>query len=342
MFFTLMFSLARVKKYGMIDKILETGDLMAHTDLIKGICPHCGETLEVPAHLKQFSCMYCGARLSPSELGDENKKPAPVISESEAEEAAAYYEANILSVITKHRGIEKSLNKNSYEPAISQYAQDVGPVFEKLNLAVLSGTLTQEAAAASFIDQLEKQWDIDVKVMKPKKTRGYIMDSDKFIIAIFLVPMIRTLGLSAIDDYCHALHAEWLRRYPKSPWQVGDYDTIAKGFKKKFLGLCFITTAVCLQDGKADDCAELTAFRNFRDGYLRACPDGADLIDSYYATAPSIVLEIEKTEDREARYAAIRETWLEPCFRDIRNGDLRSCKERYTDMVQTLQKEYLS
>ena len=120
------------------------------------------------------------------------------------------------------------------------------------------------------------------------------------------------------------------------------YEELAGGFRKKFLGLCFITTAVCLREGKPDDCAELTAFRAFRDGYLRACPDGPALIDEYYDIAPGIVLRIDLSRDREARYDAIRENWLEPCYADLRAGNLHSCKERYVEMVRSLEKEYLS
>ncbi len=52
---------------------------------------------------------------------------------------------------------------------------------------------------------------------------------------------------------------------------------------------CFITTAVCLSMGKADDCEELIAMRLFRDKWLQNQPDGAELIEDYYRTAPAIV-----------------------------------------------------
>ena len=53
---------------------------MAQIDVITGRCPKCGEQLEIPAHLKQFSCMYCGTRLTPSELTDDFAAPnAPAV-----------------------------------------------------------------------------------------------------------------------------------------------------------------------------------------------------------------------------------------------------------------------
>ena len=35
---------------------------------ITGLCPHCGKPLEIPGGLDRFSCLYCGARMSPGEL----------------------------------------------------------------------------------------------------------------------------------------------------------------------------------------------------------------------------------------------------------------------------------
>lgn len=308
--------------------------------MVTGRCPKCGEGLEIPALLKQFSCMYCGARLSPSELVSEQQEPAPVIAESEAQAAADYYRAHILETITNHKGIERQLNKQGYGPAIEKLAADESETFRQLNIAWLAESLTLTDAAEWFLNRLEEKWQAEASWI-PGKNVDVLRDADKFTIAIFLMPMIRKLGLPCCEPFCKEFHTRWMDRFPKARWELGDYDTIAAGFKKKILGLCFITTAVCLQEGKDDHCAELTAFRAFRDGYLRACEDGPQLIEEYYDTAPSIVWAIEGSSDRERRYAEIREKWLEPCFADLQAGQLNRCKTRYTDMVRQLQKEYL-
>ena len=306
---------------------------------ITGICPNCGEQLNIPAHLDAFSCMYCGARLSPADI---TPKAEAEVSAVEADQAAAYYKSHILEVITHHRSIEKSLTRNAYEPAMNDYEAACSKTFEQLELACKAGSLSAREAAEWFLDRLAEQWELDLKKKKLGQTPGSLRDSDKFMMAVFLVPMIRRLGLDTMEDYCAALHEVWMERYPKSPWQIGDFDTINSSFRKKFLGLCFITTAVCLEEGKSDDCAELTAFRSFRDGYLRSCPDGLALIEAYYQIAPNIVLEIEKSADPKARYAAIRKDYLAPCYTDLMAGNMESCKKRYTRMVRDLQKEYLS
>ncbi len=295
------------------------------------VCNQCGEKLVIPGHLEEFSCMYCGARQTVSK--ETNGDP---------QAAAKYFKAHILEVITEHRDIEKSLTKNAYEPAVAAYETDCRKTFEQLDAACGGGALTAEDAAVYFLDRLAEQWKLDLQKKKIGRTADSLRDSDKFMIAVFLVPMIRRLGLSSMDDFCNALHSVWMKRYPKSPWAVGDFDTINTGFRKKFLGMCFITTAVCMEEGKADDCAELTAFRNFRDGYLRTCPDGPALIEEYYRIAPHIVLEIEKTADPKARYATIREEYLNPCYADLQANNWEVCKKRYTKMVRTLQKVYLS
>ncbi len=304
---------------------------MTQEAIITGYCPDCGEKLTVPAHLNQFSCMYCGTRLTADQLRTEK------VPSAEDLQAAAYYHNHVLEVITNHMDIEKQLTKNGYAPAIEAYAEANIKTFEALNTAWQAGALTLEDAAADFLDQLEAKWTSEAS----GKRKTVLQETDKFTIAVFLVPMVRTLELPCCDPFCTVFHDLWLQRYPKSNWEIGDFETINSGFKKKAFGLCFITTAVCLQSGKPDDCEELTAFRQFRDGYLRACPDGLDLIDEYYATAPQIVLQIERTEDPASRYAEIRNQWLEPCFADLQAGDLRQCKARYTAMVQQLQKEYL-
>ena len=100
--------------------------------------------------------------------------------------------------------------------------------------------------------------------------------------------------------------------------------------------------AVCEELGKPDDCEELTAFRAFRDGYLRACPDGEALIREYYDIAPGIVTCINLASDRHETYREIRDTWLAPCYDDLQNGRMADCKARYTQMVRTLESRFLS
>ena len=272
--------------------------------------------------------MYCGARLSDS-------VPQP-LDEASAEELEAVYAA-LISCVTGYPDYNQKITRDLYAPSFDTYRAGCAPVFERLNAAAC--TDEQIAAAADrLLDDLAAAWDGE----KSKTARQHRMTDDKIIVAIFLVPMVRTMELPVSEPFCKALQEKWCERYPKDPFYLGTYDTIAGGFRKKFLGLCFITTAVCQSRGLPDDCAELTAFRAFRDGYLRTCPDGAALIDEYYNIAPGIVACIDICGDRDARYDAIRADYLDPCYRDLQAGKLEDCKNRYVRMVRALEKEYLS
>ena len=187
-----------------------------------------------------------------------------------------------------------------------------------------------------MLDDLGADW-------AARKGSRFLFDEDKYVVALFFVPMVLRQKLPSGREFAETLQAVWVERYPKSPFYVGDYDSLVNGFrKKKFLGLCFITTAVCEAEGKPDDCAELTAFRAFRDGYLKAQPDGTALIEEYYRIAPTIVMCIDVCGDRDARYAAIREQYLQPCYNALQAGDLAGCKTKYVRMVRDLEREYLS
>ncbi len=307
---------------------------MTDQDFLTGTCPKCGETLQIPGGLKQFSCLYCGARLAPEELvTDEQKAPVPA---GDGKEDAAFYRDHILRAVADYTGMERQVTRDAFIPAFERYSQGTEAIFRKLDLAVAAGALTVEAAAAEFLDQLEVRWNA------AGMRRNGLMEQDKFVIAIFMVPMVRRMALPVSEDYCVSLREQWCSRYPKHPFNLGDYDSIVGGFRKKYLGLCFITTAVCRQAGKPDDCEELTAFRSFRDGYLRSCPDGPALIEEYYQIAPGIVARIELSQDPAAQYEAIRRDYLAPCFADIQAGRLAQCKRRYETMVRTLEKRYLS
>ena len=56
-------------------------------EFILGKCPKCMQELKVPASLAEFSCMYCGARLTKEQLAAE-----PPAAQEADEDRAAYYD----------------------------------------------------------------------------------------------------------------------------------------------------------------------------------------------------------------------------------------------------------
>ena len=310
---------------------------MAEQEFLNGFCPRCGEMLKVPAALAAFSCMYCGARLAQEELVTEVPSE-PALSAEDAASLLASAQRQLPDCVRSFRGYQKKITKAEFEPAFADVYAAAEPVFRQLSDALCAVDDTSAAilqSASAFLDALEPDW-------AASRNKNGARDDDKMVIAIFLVPAIRKLSLPMSEPFCEALQQEWVRRYPKTPFFLGNYDDISTGFRKKVLGLCFITTAVCEEEGKPDDCAELTAFRAFRDGYLRSCPDGPALIEEYYDIAPGIVTCINLASDRKETYRAIRETYLAPCYEDLQNGRLAACKARYTEMVRTLERRFLS
>ncbi|MDO5398453.1 MAG: CFI-box-CTERM domain-containing protein [bacterium] len=116
--------------------------------------------------------------------------------------------------------------------------------------------------------------------------------------------------------------------FPKRPGRIGGGG-----------GGCYITTAVCNEYGKPDNCYELTQFRSFRDNWLAYQPDGQELIERYYKTAPAIVSLINKQANHADIYRQINDNYLTKCLKYIENGENEKCKALYIDMVERLYKE---
>ena len=144
------------------------------------VCPECGAELQIPQQLTEYSCMYCGARLSDS-------VPQP-LDEASAEELEAVCAA-LISCVTGYPDYNQKITRDLYAPSFDTYRAGCAPVFARLNAA--ARTDEQIAAAADrLLDDLAAAWDGE----KSKTARQRRMTDDKIIVAIFLVPMVRALG----------------------------------------------------------------------------------------------------------------------------------------------------
>lgn len=132
---------------------------------------------------------------------------------------------------------------------------------------------------------------------------------------------------SGFEGSKHALNRVKKILYPKEKTNSGDE--------------CFITTAVCVNFGKPDNCYELSTFRSFRDNWLINQPDGHSLIDKYYVIAPKIVETINQLPNASAVYQSVWTEYLNPCLDFIEHGKFQDCKLLYVRMVDSLQKSFL-
>lgn len=99
---------------------------------------------------------------------------------------------------------------------------------------------------------------------------------------------------------------------------------------------CYITTAICDELGKPDDCYELNAFRCFRDNWLSLQSDGQELIKRYYDTAPRIVELINEQQNRSEIYHYLNDQYLSKCLSHIEKNENEECKSIYVKMMEYL------
>lgn len=130
----------------------------------------------------------------------------------------------------------------------------------------------------------------------------------------------------------------WNRIIPEYKIGYTNTDSIRNAFKKT---PCYITTAVCESRALPDDCYELTLLRKYRDNYLMKTKTGRQAVERYYDIAPTIVKHINDRENCKEIYEEIWITYLKPCVAMLEQNRLKECQKCYTDMVLTLEKEYL-
>lgn len=294
-------------------------------ELIRLTCPHCGQTLDIPAGLESFSCLYCGTRSQVSALQTPSDDDTPEALRGRLPEA-----------VLRYPDLYKTLDRKHFFDAFARYERENTPLLRALDRCVRSQPEALEPLCLALLDGLEAHMQADPR-WAHRRTRSNVFWEVKVVLAIFLTPLARKLALDCAEDFRSTLHRLWLRRWPQERWEPGDYDTLVAGYNRR--RLCFITTAVCRHDGLPDDCAELTAFRRFRDGWLTERGDTA-LIQQYYAVAPFLVSCIEYCDDPDARYEELRTRWLAPCYRALQQERPADCRRLYVQMVQSLAQRY--
>ena len=148
--------------------------------MMNGYCPHCGEALSIPEGLAEFSCLYCGRRMTPEQLLRE-------LPEGNcAGDYAAFQRDALHAAVDFPQSMEKTSRPLFFDYFDAYYKECRAP-FEALErcAAVTADKekLAQEAAVwlMEQIDgwlRAQKGWDF-----KPK--RSEIRDRTKFTVAIF-------------------------------------------------------------------------------------------------------------------------------------------------------------
>lgn len=103
---------------------------------------------------------------------------------------------------------------------------------------------------------------------------------------------------------------------------------------------CYITTAMCRDTGKPDDCAELQSLRRYRDEVMLNDSEGRRLVEEYYSKAPKIVSLINQDPDHYQIYQMLRERYITPAAKAADAGENAKALELYKAMVESLSQKY--
>lgn len=99
-------------------------------------------------------------------------------------------------------------------------------------------------------------------------------------------------------------------------------------------GGCFITTATLENTGEEDDGVTLTAFRAFRDSYMKETPERIEKLKWYYDNAPQIVEDLNACSDKDEIYQEMYNTFLVEAKALIEKGDNEKAEQVYDSMVE--------
>ena len=300
-----------------------------------GFCPNCGKALEIPDGLEEFSCLYCGERMQLSQLLKE------AAAGTDAAEDYDIFRQGALRAAVDYPKSMDNMSKPLFFDYFEKYYAGCSAAFEALDRCARAGDTDRDALAqeaASWLMEQVDEWFRNQKGWKLRPRRSELRDRAKFTIAIFLVPTACRAAPAIGRQFSERLREQWMAKFPESPFELTTYEELVAGFKKT--PFCFVTTAVCEFMGRPDDCAMLTDFRAFRDGYLRSRPGGEAEILEYYDIAPGIVIRIDHCEDRAKIYPALYRRYLAPCHEALKAGDDARCHSIYRDMMRELKKIY--
>lgn len=282
-------------------------------------CPHCGKEFQISGDAgEKVFCPYCAQPQEPD---------AAAVSSVPLGEAAGLLPPEAFSDVIRF----DRLNANHYVESFASYRQAILPA--------LQAYLREEAAygdkaAELFSGALFDGFTREEQSARKKSVREFDL---RISITTLMIPAILDLNTPAADRLTDLFLQKW-NAVHREPLGRATYSEIQKGFRKK---LCFITTAVCTELGKGDDCGELRALRAFRDGYLSRTPLGRKKISEYYLFAPLIVGSVEASGQAEAEWNRVYRDYLSPCLAALRRHRPGKCERIYETMMSELEQKWL-
>ncbi len=232
--------------------------------------------------------------------------------------------------------VMKKFNRNHYVDEFKTMYQKYVYLFDAVE-AGYQMVIDKDQFLTNMADALTDEAAARINACKSRSKKDQLMMDLNLTMATFIFPMIVEYHGDSSEALNEKLIASWKEKFPKSSLEASDYETIDAGFHRKW---CYITTAACETLGLSDDCYELNLLRDYRDTYLMDSPGGKELVEEYYDIAPSIVKHIGQQPDKVKIYQEIWADWVHPCIKMIEAGELKECREHYTEMVRTMKDRY--
>lgn len=231
-----------------------------------------------------------------------------------------------------------SFKKNLYGETFQAYLRKYIEVIDAIEKVYVKEDGVDEEWLDKLADHLVDQAAVELERISKKGKRNEQLVNYNMTLAVYLFPAILEQKGQSAEPFTDRLVEKWNAAFKTSVGKAS-FEKIESGFQKKF---CYITTAVCESQGKADDCYELKLLRNYRDQYLLASPDGQVLVKEYYNIAPTIVSRIAHSDEPGKIYEEIWRDYLAPCIGLIEEGKPEECREKYMAMVYELKGRYMA
>ena len=103
-------------------------------EMTTGLCPKCGHTLQIPAELERFSCMYCGERLTKRQLLTQPEEAS--CSEEDCAVSFDHAVSRLGWCVQNFRGYQKKILRDAFFEAFETYETGCAPVIQELNSGV--------------------------------------------------------------------------------------------------------------------------------------------------------------------------------------------------------------
>ncbi len=241
----------------------------------------------------------------------------------------------LIVLYEKTRKSAEKFHKRTYHTEIEQLKEEEQELLELVKEQIEDSEESMQGVAACVPEYVsELLAEIHSRRKREQSAIEYNM-----AMAAFFVPLMGEIHSPKTKAFTEAIVSRWNQNMPENKIGHSTVADIEQGFRKGML--CYITTAVCKSLGQPDDCYELTLLRDYRDGYLLKTQEGAALVQEYYDIAPTIVKRIDHQKDAAEIYGRIWEKYLKPCVHLIEAGRQEACRELYTEMVRSLEQQYL-